>query len=46
MAFSFKNKLMSFIKAAQRNFSAFEKWFEKKFSWFFTNGYKDPVQNP
>jgi hypothetical protein len=24
--------------------SNFEKWFEKNFSWFFTNGYKDPLK--
>jgi hypothetical protein len=33
---------MSFFRIAQGYSIRFEKWFEKRFSWFFTNGYKKP----
>lgn len=40
---TFKTTIMKFYQKVNVSFSRFENWFEKKFSWFFTNGYKGPV---
>jgi hypothetical protein len=41
---SHKKQGMNFFRIIGTFLSKFEKWFEKNFSWFFTNGYKDPLK--